>query len=199
MGASMNELRFDENLAIREVLDDIIGMVARREKLITSASQQAEKSRDERMADHVKKLEELMSDFLVLFSPVLDKVRAYGQSLKESISDSEAYVKSLTGIIEAGKTIEGTSATLQELEKDADSVQGELEQSTDTLDKIEDLFKRTKEYGPSSSVSRSDETGHTSTHRSTHSPPRSDDAQDSRSHVLTGTRLSSHEPSKSQH
>src|SRR2546425_10375125 len=135
----MNELRFDENLAIREVLDDIIGMVARREKLIDSASQQAGKTRDERMAQHVKKLEELMSDFLVLFNPVLDKVRTYGQSLKESISDSEAYLKSLAGIIEAGKTIEGTSATLQELEKDADGVQGELEHSSDTLEKIEDL------------------------------------------------------------
>ncbi len=37
----MNELRFDENLAIREVLDDIIGMVNRREKLIQSATEEA--------------------------------------------------------------------------------------------------------------------------------------------------------------
>jgi hypothetical protein len=153
----VNELRFDENLAIREVLDDIIGMVARREKLIISASQQAVKTRDERMTQHVKKLEELMADFLVLFDPILDKVRSYGESLRESISDSEAYLKSITRIIEAGKTIEGASATLRELEKDADGVQGELEQSTDTLDKIEDLFERTNQYTRAPSASRSAE------------------------------------------
>ncbi len=194
----MNELRFNENLAIREVLDDMIGMVARREKLISSANQQAEKTRDERMAQHVKKLGELMSDFLVLFDPVLDKVRKYGQSLKESISDSEAYLRSLAGIIEAGKTIEGTSATLQELEKDADGVQEELRQSADTLDKIEDLFRRTKQYSPNSSTSRSEETNRVSPSRSSRLP-RSNAAHPSRSYVLTGTRLSSYEPSKSQH
>ncbi len=195
----MNELRFEENLAIREVLDDIIGMVDRREKLISSASEKAENTRDERMAQHIKKLEELMSDFLVLFNPILDKIRSYSQSLKESISDSEAYLKSLTGIIEAGKTIEGTSATLQELEKDADGVQAELEQSSDTLEKIEDLFRRTKQYSPTSSAARSEDTERASTHRSSHLSLKSDVAQDSRSHVLTGTRFSSHESSKSQH
>ena len=194
----MNELRLDENLAIREILDDIIGMVVRREKLISSSNERAEKTRDERMAQHVKKLEELMSDFLVLFNPVLDKIRSYGQSLKESISDSEAYLKSLTGIIEAGKTIEGTSATLQELEKDADGVQEELQESVDTLDKIEDLFKRTKQYSPNSSASGSEETDRVSPARSIRSPKTSD-AQTSRSHILTGTRLSSHESSKGQH
>lgn len=161
----MNELRFDENLAIREVLDDIIGMVVRRERLISSASQQAEKARDERMAQHVRKLEQLMSDFLVLFNPVLDKIRSYGVSLRESISDSQAYLKSLTRIIEAGKTIEGASATLQELEKDANGVQGELEQSTDTLHKIEDLFERTKQHSRAPSASRSAEPDRLSAHR----------------------------------
>src|SRR5713101_3902601 len=152
----MNELRFDENLAIREVLDDIIGMVNRREKLIRSASQHAEKARDERMAQHVHKLEGLMSDFLTLFEPILSKVRKYGEGLRESVSESESFLKSLVGIIEAGKAVEGSSATLQELKKDADGVQEDLQLSDEALGKIEDLFKRTKSYGPSAREPKSD-------------------------------------------
>ena len=153
----MNQLRFDQSLAIREVLDDIVQMVARREKLIHSAGQQAEKTRDERMAQHVKKLERLMSDFIVLFDPIFDKIRKYGESLRESVSESEAYLRSLAGIIDAGKSVEGASATLRELEKDADGVQESLQQSAETLDKIEDLLERTRQYSPSSPETSSEE------------------------------------------
>lgn len=197
----MSQFKFDENLAIREVLDDIIGMVARREKLLTAANEQAEKTRDERTAQHVKKLEALMSDFLTLFEPILDKVHAYGETLKESISESEAYLKSLAGIIEAGKAIEGTSATLQELEKDADGVQGELELSTETLDKIQDLFGSTKPYRTSSAASKSEDvTSRLPTTRTRHeSHYEIETGEGSRSRVFSGPRLSSHEPTKSQH
>src|SRR5215510_6247563 len=129
----MNHLKFDENLAIREVLDDIVEMVDRREKLIQTAAEQAERSRDERMAEHVNKLESLMTDFLTLFDPVLIKIRKYGEDLRESITDSEEYLRSLVGIIDAGKGVEGTSATLQELEKDANGVQEELEVTNSVL------------------------------------------------------------------
>jgi len=142
----MNQLRFDENLAIREVLDDIVGMVDRREKLIQSAGQMAEETRDERMAGEIKQLERLMSDFLTLFDPILVKVHAYAEGLKQSISESEAFLRSLVGIIDAGKTVDGTSATIQELEKDADEVQTDLDLANRTLDKIESLFKKTKQY-----------------------------------------------------
>ena len=87
-----------------------------------------------------------MTDFLNLFEPVLVKLRAYGEKLKQSISDSEAFLRSLVEIIEAGKTVEGSSATLHELEKDADEAQYELSTSSETLNKIENLLKRTKRY-----------------------------------------------------
>lgn len=197
----MSQLKFDENLAIREVLDDIIGMVARREKLISAANEQAEKTRDERTAQHVKKLEVLMSDFLTLFEPVLDRVRAYGESLRESISESEAYIKSLEGIIEAGKAIDGTSATLTELEKDADSVQGQLQQSTEILAKIQDLSESTRPYRAKSPEPRSSEdvTSQLSSSRTRHAPHyETEPVEGSRSRVFTGSRLSSHESSKGQ-
>lgn len=195
----MNKLSFDENLAIREVLDDIVGMVDRREKLIDSVSDQAEESSDPRMKEHVAKLEGLMADFLALFEPVLSKVRAYGESLKDSISESEAFLKSLVGIIDAGKTIDGTSATVQELEKDADEVQSELHETTEIVDKIEDLFKRTKQYQRGSVVVHKEDSG---THETVSRPrwvvPKSDSTIGSRGHAFS-SRFSSNEPSKSQH
>jgi len=142
----LNQLRFDENLAIREVLDDIVGMVDRRVRLIEAAGQMVEEMRDERMAGQVKQLERLMSDFLILFDPVLVKVRAYREGLKQSIGESEAFLRSLVGIIDAGKTVDGSSATVQELEKDADEVQTDLDLANRTLDKIENLFSKTRQY-----------------------------------------------------
>ena len=196
----MNELKFDENLAIREVLDDIVGMVERRERLIRSASQQAEKSRDERMAQHVQKLEGLMSDFLALFDPILTKVKRYGEGLRESVSDSEKYLKSLVGIIDAGKAVEGTSATLQELEKDADGVQEDLKLNSEALSKIEDLFKKTRQYGQNAPGPRLDDplgpalVAKPRRRQRSAAKPRA-----SGSYLLPGSRLLPDEPSKSQH
>lgn len=196
----MNELRFDENLAIREVLDDIVGMVDRREKLIRSASQQAEKSRDERMAQHVQKLEGLMSDFLVLFDPILTKVKKYGEGLRESVSDSEKYLKSLVGIIDAGKAVEGTSATLKELEKDADGVQEELTLNSEALSKIEDLFKRTRQYDQNIEGPRLDNPlGPALVAKPRRKQRSAAKSRASGSYLLPGSRLLPDEPSKSQH
>ena len=142
----MNQPGFDETLAIREVLDDIVGMVNRRERLIESASQEAQETRDERLSVYVKQLDQLMTNFLVLFEPILVKVRAYGEGLKSSLIESESFLRSLVGIIDAGRAVDGSSATLQELEKDADELEYDLKVSTDTLSKIEDLFKRTRRY-----------------------------------------------------
>lgn len=142
----MNQPGLDEDLAVREVLDDIIGMVNRRERLIESASQEAEETRDEHMSLYVNQLQQLMTNFLVLFEPVLIKVRAYAETLKSSLSESESFLRSLVGIIDAGKAVDGSSATMQELEKDADELEYDLKVSTETLTKIEDLFKRTRRY-----------------------------------------------------
>ncbi len=197
----MNQLRLDENLAIREVLDDIVGMVERRQKLIQSAAEEAERSRDQRMAEHVTKLEGLMSDFLILFEPIMGKIRIYGEGLRESIADSEKYLRSLVGIIDAGKSVEGTSATLRELEKDADSVQEDLEVSGDVLSKIEDLFTRTKPYSHQTLDTRQDpaadpEINLRETQRRDQHGLRS---RSSGAYFLPGSRLLPDKSSKSQH
>ena len=197
----MNELKFDENLAIREVLDDIIAMFDRRERLIQSASSEAERSRDEQMTRNVTLLERLMSEFLALFDPVLVKVRGYAEFLRESIADSEKYLGSLVGIIDAGKSVEGTSATLQELEKDAEAVQEELEMSNEVLGKIEDLFARTKPYTRPALDTETDPIN-----RVTATPMESQKRDQRparprplRTYPLPGSRLLPNKPSKSQH
>ena len=195
----MNKLSFNDDLAIREVLDDIISMVDRREKLIGSVSEQVDESGDSRMKEHLAKLEGLMTDFLLLFEPVLTKVRAYGETIKSSISDSQAFLKSLVGIIDAGKSIDGTSATLQELEKDADQVEEELRESTEILEKIEDLFKRTKQYERESPASNKEDIASHEPYSRQRWVTKSDTLSDSRGHVIARPRSSSYEPSKSQH
>jgi GTP1/Obg family GTP-binding protein len=197
----MNQLTFDENLAIREVLDDIIGMVDRREKLIRSAAEEAERSRNDRMAHHVTQLEALMSDFLTLFEPIMVKIRKYGEGLRDSIIDSENYLRSLVGIIDAGKNVEGTSATLQELQRDADGVQEQLELSSEMVGKIDDLLRKTMPYSRQALESRQQP--------SLESPnsPRDAPRRDQRvlkTHIsgpyfLPGSRLLPDKPSKSQH
>lgn len=197
----MNQLTFDENLAIREVLDDIIGMVDRRDKLIRSAAEEAERARDERMAQHVVQLEALMTDFLTLFEPIMVKIRKYGEGLRDSITDSENYLRSLVGIIDAGKSVEGTSATLEELERDADGVQEELELSSELVGKIEDLFRKTKPYTRQALESKQEPSIETS------NSPREASRRDQRvlrthtsgPYFLPGSRLLPDKPSKSQH
>jgi hypothetical protein len=195
----MNELRFDENLAIKEVLDDIIGMVDRRERLIKSASQEAERSRDERMLQHVKQLEGLMSDFLALFDPIFVKIRKYGEGLRDSIADSEHFLRSLVGIIDAGKSVEGTSATLKELEKDAEGVQEELELSSDALSKVEDLLRRTKAYSRQAPDSRPENVSEVVAHETQRREQRTLRSHNSGSYFLPGSRLFPDQSSKSQH
>ncbi len=151
----MNQPSLDDNLAIREVLDDIIGMVDRREKLIQSAGLQAEETGEQRIMEYIKRLEELMVKFLTLFDPVLVKVRAYGESLRNSASESEAFLHSLVGIVDVGKTVDGSSAMVRELEKDVDEVEYQLKVSTETLNKIRGLFKRAEHYGYSPSMGQS--------------------------------------------
>src|SRR5215831_3928308 len=148
----MSGLQFDENLAIREVLDDVVAMVDRREKLIQSATEVAERSRNDLTTRNVKRLEKYMTDFLVLFGPILVKVRNYQESLNESITETENYLRSLEGIIDAGKGVDGSSATIQELEKDANGVVEELQLMHQAHDKIDDLFNKTSRYNLSAKI-----------------------------------------------
>ncbi len=197
----MKQLTFDENLAIREVLDDIIGMVDRREKLIRSAAEEAERSRDDRMAQHVTQLEALMADFLTLFEPIMVKIRKYGEGLRDSITDSENYLRSLVGIIDAGKSVEGSSATLQELERDAHGVQEDLELSSELVGKIEDLFRKTRRYSHQAFESRP-ETSIEAPNRAREVSRRDQrvlKTHTSGPYFLPGSRLLPDKPSKSQH
>jgi hypothetical protein len=204
----MNELKFDDNLAIREVLDDIIAMVDRREKLIQSVRQKAEESGDQQMIQHSHKLQGLMSEFLALFEPILSKVVKYAETLQGSVAESEKFLKSLIGIISAGKNVDGGSATVQELERDAQGVNEELQLSLEELAKIKDLFSRTQEYAPKLREEKREEK-HVEkpedplsfltnekpkrTRRSTSKP------RVSRPHVLPRSSLSSDEPVKGQY
>jgi len=91
----MRETMFDESYNIREVLDDVIERVTLREKLIQTAKGFAEKKKEERYTLAIRQFENLMTDFLRLYQPILDRLRSY----REAHSDSERVCR------EEGRTV----------------------------------------------------------------------------------------------
>src|SRR5207247_7686218 len=71
----MRETMFDESYNIREVLDDVIERVTLREKLIQTAKGFDEKKKEERYTLAIRQFENLMTDFLRLYQPILDRLQ----------------------------------------------------------------------------------------------------------------------------
>src|SRR5260370_31743169 len=82
----MRETMFDESYNIREVLDDAIERVTLREKLIQTAKGFAEKKKEERHTLAIRQFENLMTDFLRLYQPILDRLRSYRQGLQKGLA-----------------------------------------------------------------------------------------------------------------
>jgi len=82
----MRETMFDESYNIREVLDDVIERVTLREKLIQTAKGFAEKKKEERYTLAIRQFENLMTDFLRLYQPILDRLRSYRDGLQKELS-----------------------------------------------------------------------------------------------------------------
>ncbi len=84
----MRETMFDESYNIREVLDDVIERVTLREKLIQTAKGFAEKKKEERYTLAIRQFENLMTDFLRLYQPILERLRSYREALQKELSTS---------------------------------------------------------------------------------------------------------------
>ena len=151
----MRETMFDESYNIREVLDDVIERVTLREKLITTAKNFAEKKREDRYMLAIKQFEGLMSDFLRLYQPILDRLSTFRQGLQKELGGLKANLATINGMLEVSKGIEGLGAKVQRLEADGQDLDETIKEKTRLAEKIDDLFNRIKAYsGLSSSSSR---------------------------------------------
>ena len=137
---------FDETYNIREVLDDVIERVAMREKLIQTAKQFAEKKRDERFSLAVRQFENLMTDFLKLYQPILESVRSHREYLQKELAGLRVALNTTHGMLEVSKGIEGLAGRVQSLESDAAELEGIIREKTKMGEKIDDLLSRVKPY-----------------------------------------------------
>lgn len=144
----MHETLFDETYNIREVLDDVIERVTLREKLIGTAKQFSEKKREERYTLAIKQFENLMSDFLRLYQPILDRLRSYRDALQKEVSGLKSSLATVNGMLEVSKGIEGLAAKVQRLEADGQELDETIKEKTKTAEKIDDLFNRIRAHNP---------------------------------------------------
>ncbi len=144
----MRETMFDDSYNIREVLDDVIERVTLREKLITTAKQFAEKKREDRYTLAIKQFEGLMSDFLRLYQPILDRLSSYRQNLQKELSGLKSNLATVSGMLDVSKGIEGLQAKVQRLEADGQELDETIKEKSRTADKIDDLFNRVKTHNP---------------------------------------------------
>ncbi len=144
----MRETMFDDSYNIREVLDDVIERVTLREKLITTAKGFAEKKREERYTLAIKQFEGLMGDFLRLYQPILDRLRAYRDGLSKELAGLKSNLATVNGMLEVSRGIEGLQAKVQRLESDGQELDETIKEKNGTAGKIDDLFNRVRQYNP---------------------------------------------------
>ena len=144
----MRETMFDESYNIREVLDDVIERVTLREKLIQTAKGFAEKKKEERYTLAIRQFENLMTDFLRLYQPILDRLRSYREALQKELSTLKSSLATVNGMLEVSKGIEGLAARLQRLESDGQELDETIKEKSKIGDKIDDLFNRIGAHNP---------------------------------------------------
>ena len=137
---------FDDTYNIREVLDDIIGRVNLREKLIQTAKQFSEKKREEKFTLAIRQFENLMRDFLRLYQPVVDRIRSYKESLQKELSSLRSASATVNGMLEVSKGIEGLASKVRELEGSAEELDTSISEKMKVLEKIDGFLSQVRPY-----------------------------------------------------
>lgn len=142
----LNARMFDETYNIREVLDDVIGRFAMREKLIQTAKQFADKKRDESFPLALRQFEDLMTDFLKLYQPILESIRNHREDLQKELTNLRLSLNTTHGMLEVSRGVEGLAERVQRLEADKAELEGIIKEKTKVTEKIDDLLNRVKPY-----------------------------------------------------
>ena len=160
----MDEHIFDPDYIVREAIDDILGKVETREKLIDSARELAEKRKDESHVSVVKNFETLMVDFLHFYSPLMERIKRYEGNLHDSLTDLKSHLASTKSMLQVTKGIEGVTAKSEDLDREITHIEKTIQSKTTTIDRIKKLFEKTKPYQSESSAAER-EADRTATHR----------------------------------
>jgi len=136
-------MTFDETYNLREAVDFLTEKLAVREKLIQSAKQFAEKSGG-KFNVTVRRFEDLMTDFLRLYSPLFDKVAGHKESLQKEIVSQRDALTGVLGMIQVARGVDALADRVKELESEAKGIEGTINDKTRAIERIDDLLGKAK-------------------------------------------------------
>lgn len=144
----MGDMTFDESYNMREAVDFLNDKLGVREKLIQSAKQFSEKSGSQKFNVTVKRFEDLISDFLRLYQPIFDKIAEHKDALQKDVESQKDALTGVLGMIQVAKGVEVLADRVRELETEAKGIESGISERVKTLDKIDDLLRRTRHQIP---------------------------------------------------
>jgi methyl-accepting chemotaxis protein len=141
-------MTFDESYNMREAVDFLNDKLGVREKLIQSAKQFSEKSGNQKFNVTVKRFEDLIADFLRLYQPIFDKISGHREALQKEVESQKDALTGVLGMIQVAKGVEVLADRVRELETEAKGIESGINEKVKTLEKIEDLLRRTRHQMP---------------------------------------------------
>ena len=140
----MGDLSFDETYNLREAVDFLTDKLAVREKLIQSARQFSEKSGNQKFGVTVKRFEELLTDFLRLYSPLFDKVAGHRDNLQKDIVSQKDALTGVLGMVQVARGVEVLADRVKELESEAKAIDSAINDKIRAIEKIDELLSRAR-------------------------------------------------------
>ena len=143
----LGDLTFDETYNLREAVDFLSDKLAVREKLIQSARQFSEKSGNAKFGVTVKRFEDLMADFLRLYSPLLERVAGHRDMLQKDITAQKDALTGVLGMIQVARGVDVLTDRVKELESEAKGIESTISDKVKAIEKIEELLGKARRQG----------------------------------------------------
>ena len=140
----MADLSFDESYNMREAIEFINERLGVREKLILTARQFSEKNGSQKFGITVKRFEDLYSDFLKLYSPIIEKIAGHKETIQKGISAQRDALTGIVGMIQVARGVDVLADRLKELETEAKGIETAIAEKSKTIEKIDDLLNRSR-------------------------------------------------------
>jgi hypothetical protein len=137
-------MTFDESYNMREAVDFLTEKLGVREKLIQSARQFSEKNGSQKFGITVKRFEDLYTDFLRLYQPLLEKIAGHKEAIQREIDSQKDVLTGVLGMIQVARGVEVLADRVRELEAEAKGIEGSIGEKEKTLARIDELLTRVK-------------------------------------------------------
>ena len=139
---ALGDMTFDENYNMREAVDFLTEKLGVREKLIQSARQFSEKNGSQKFGITVKRFEDLYSDFLRLYQPVLEKIAGHKEAVQRDINSQKDVLTGVLGMVQVARGVEVLADRVRELETEAKGIEASIGDKEKTLTRIDELLSR---------------------------------------------------------